>query len=74
MEILKLIKGVLGFIIIWLICLAASPIFLVIIGTKYAQEFIKRRTLSEKTEKTVDAPKTLWYVLATKDNDRFSAN
>ena len=74
LESLKLLKGIAAFFIIWLICLAASPIFLVIIAGKYAQDFLKRRRASEKEEKIVDAPKDLWYVPATKDSDSFSAN
>lgn len=65
----KLFSGFLAFFIIWLICLAASPIFLVIIGAKYAQEFI-----AEKTNKKLAPQKELLYVPATKDNNIHSAN
>lgn len=41
----KLFSGLLAFFIIWLICLVASPIFLTIIGAKYAQEFIAEKMI-----------------------------
>lgn len=65
----KLFSGLVAFFIIWLICLAASPIFLTIIGVKYAQEFI-----AEKTKKKLAPQKELLYVPSTKDNDIHSAN
>ena len=65
----KLFSGFLAFFIIWLICLAALPIFLAIIGAKYAQEFI-----AEKTKKKLAPQKELLYVPATKDNNIHSAN
>ena len=65
----KLFLGLVAFLVIWLICLAASPIFLVIVGAKYAQEFI-----AEKTKKKLAPQKELLYVPATKDNNIHSAN
>jgi hypothetical protein len=59
---LRLIGGILGFIIIWVICLALSPVFIMVIGVRYAQEFIA----AKKVKKEVAPQKTPWYVSATK--------
>jgi hypothetical protein len=67
-QILQLIKGLLAFIITWLACLVASPIFLAIIGLKYIQDF------SAQKKKVLDRSKVLYYVPATKDNNIHSAN
>lgn len=70
MKIWQLTKGIAAFLIIWLICLAASPIFLVIIAGKYAADFLATR----KVNKELAPQKTLWYIPATKDNNIHSAN
>jgi hypothetical protein len=69
-HLLKLLAGILGFVIIWVICLALSPVFLMVIGTKYAQEFIA----AKKVEKILAPDKTIWHVPATKDNNIHSFN
>jgi len=70
METLKLIKGILGFLIIWVICLAVSPFFLAIIGARYAQDFLA----AKKVNKKLARHKNILYVPATKDNNIHSAN
>ncbi len=67
---LKLISGLLGFVIIWVICLALSPVFIMVIGVKYAQEFLA----AKKVKKELAPPKTIWYIPATTDNNTHSAN
>lgn len=70
MQIWQLIKGIIGFLFIWLICLAVSPLFLAIIGAKYIQEFCA----AKKVKKQLAPLKTVWHVPATTDNNIHSAN
>lgn len=67
---IKLLAGILGFFIIWVICLAVCPIFLVIIGTKYANDFFA----AKKDKKQLAPHKNILYIPATKDNNIHSAN
>lgn len=66
-QIWQLIKGILGFIIIWLICLVAMPVFVAIIAIGQTKKFFAAK-------KKIDAPKVLAYVPATTDNNIHSAN
>jgi hypothetical protein len=70
MKTFQLFKGIIGFFIVWLICLAASPLFLAIIGAKYAQEFFAAR----KINKQLAPLKKVWHFSATTDNNIHSAN
>ena len=70
MKTFQLIKGIIGFFIVWAICLAASPLFLAIIGARYAQEFFA----AKKVKKQIAPLKTVWHVPATTDNNIHSAN
>ena len=75
-HLLKLLAGILGFITIWAICLALSPVFITVIGAKYAQEFIfsNAERLLKKEEKILAIDKKVWHIPATKDNNIHSAN
>lgn len=67
---MKLIKGLLAFFIVWVICLAASPLFLAIIGGRYAADFFAAR----KINKQLAPLKKVWHFSATTDNNIHSAN
>lgn len=70
MQIWQLTKGILGFLIVWLICLAASPLFITIIGARYAQDFIA----AKKVKKILAPNKKVWHVPAAADNNIHSYN
>jgi len=64
----KILKGAITLSIIWVICLAASPVFLGIIAARYVQDFLAAK------KKLVDEPKSLSYVPASRDNEIHSYN
>lgn len=70
MQIWQLTKGLLGFLVIWTICLAALPLFLAIIGAKYANDFLA----AKKVKKILAPNKKMWHVPATTDNNIHSYN
>lgn len=68
MKTIKLIQGLIGFLIVWLVLLALSPFMITILCAIYAKEFLTGKS------KQVDKPQILTYIPATTDNNTFSAN
>jgi TRAP-type C4-dicarboxylate transport system permease small subunit len=71
MKTLRLIKQILLLVIVWMLCVIAAPIFLVIVGAKYAQDYLDKR---QNKLDTLDIQEYIPYVPATTDNNIHSAN